>query len=38
VALDHPVAVVQGYSPDLNYGLLAEAAMAVRDGALFVAG
>lgn len=37
MATDHPVAVVQGYAPDLSYGLLAEAAMAVRDGALFVA-
>src|SRR5579859_1660176 len=37
VAKDRPVAVVVGYSPDLNYGLLAEAAVAVRDGALFVA-
>jgi glycerol-1-phosphatase len=37
VAQEHPAAVVQGYAPDLSYGLLAEAAMAVRDGALFVA-
>ncbi len=37
VASDEPVAVVQGYAPDLNYGLLAEASMAVRAGALFVA-
>ncbi len=37
VAADRPVAVVQGYAPDLSYGLLAEAMMAVRDGALFVA-
>jgi glycerol 3-phosphatase-2 len=37
VAQDHPVAVVQGYAPDLSYGLLAEGAIAVRDGALFVA-
>jgi glycerol-1-phosphatase len=37
MATDHPVAVVQGYAPDLSYGLLAEASMAVRDGALFVA-
>lgn len=34
---EHPVAVVQGYAPDLSYGLLAEAALAVRGGALFVA-
>ncbi len=37
VAADKPVAVVQGYAPDLSYGLLAEAMMAVSDGALFVA-
>ncbi len=37
VAADQPVAVVQGYLPDLSYGLLAEGAMAVRSGALFVA-
>ena len=32
-----PVAVVQGYSSDLTYGLLAEAALAIRAGAWFVA-
>jgi glycerol-1-phosphatase len=37
VATDRPAAVVQGYAPDMNYGLLTEAALAVRDGALFVA-
>jgi glycerol-1-phosphatase len=37
VAADKPAAVVQGYAPDMSYGLLAEAALAVRDGALFVA-
>lgn len=37
LAADHPVAVVQGYAPDMNYGLLAEAAVAVRDGAFYVA-
>lgn len=37
VARDRPVAVVVGYAPDMSYGLLAEAAVAVRDGALFVA-
>ncbi len=37
VAADNPAAVVQGYNPDLSYGLLAEAATAVRNGALFVA-
>ncbi|GAA3160686.1 HAD hydrolase-like protein [Planomonospora alba] len=36
-ALDEPVAVVQGIAPDLSYGLLAEGALAVRRGALFVA-
>jgi HAD superfamily hydrolase (TIGR01450 family) len=36
-AAERPVAVVQGYAPDLSYGLLAEAALAVRAGALFVA-
>jgi glycerol-1-phosphatase len=34
---ERPVAVVQGYSPDLSYGLLAEAALAIRAGAWFVA-
>jgi glycerol-1-phosphatase len=37
VAADNPVAVVQGYAPDMNYGLLAEAGVAVRDGAWYVA-
>jgi len=37
VAADQPVAVVQGFAPDMNYGLLAEAGVAVRDGAFFVA-
>jgi glycerol-1-phosphatase len=37
VAADGPVAVVQGYAPDMNYGLLAEAGVAVRDGAWYVA-
>ncbi|WP_199537268.1 HAD-IIA family hydrolase [Spongiactinospora gelatinilytica] len=36
-AADGPVAVVQGYSPGMSYGLLAEGALAVRRGALFVA-
>jgi glycerol-1-phosphatase len=36
VAADRPLAVVQGYAPDLSYGLLAEGAVAVRAGALFV--
>jgi glycerol-1-phosphatase len=34
---DRPNAVVQGYSPDLRYADLAEAALAVRAGALWVA-
>jgi glycerol 3-phosphatase-2 len=34
---DLPDAVVQGYSPDLRYADLAEAALAVRAGALWVA-
>jgi glycerol 3-phosphatase-2 len=36
-AADRPAAVVQGYGPDISYGLLAEAALAVRAGAWFVA-
>ena len=36
-AAEHPRAVVQGYSPDLSYGLLAEAATAIRAGAWYVA-
>jgi glycerol-1-phosphatase len=36
-AAERPVAVVQGYAPDMSYGLLAEAGVAVRDGALYVA-
>jgi HAD superfamily hydrolase (TIGR01450 family) len=36
-AAEGPAAVVQGYAPDLSYALLAEAALAVRAGALFVA-
>lgn len=36
-AAQRPVAVVQGYTPDLGYGQLAEAAIAIRNGALFVA-
>lgn len=37
VAAERPVAVVQGFSPDLSYSLLTEAALAVRAGALYVA-
>jgi glycerol-1-phosphatase len=36
-AVDRPRAVVQGYSPDVNYSLLAEGGLAVDAGALFVA-
>jgi HAD superfamily hydrolase (TIGR01450 family) len=35
-AASHPAAVVQGYAPDLSYGLIAEGAQAVAGGALFV--
>jgi glycerol 3-phosphatase-2 len=34
---DHPLAVVQGYSPDVSYSMLAEGGLAVAAGALFVA-
>jgi HAD superfamily hydrolase (TIGR01457 family) len=34
---DAPLAVVQGFDPELTYGRLAEAALAVRAGALWVA-
>lgn len=34
---DHPEAVLQGYSPDLRYADLAEAALAIRAGALWIA-
>jgi glycerol-1-phosphatase len=36
-AAERPLAVVQGYSPGIGYGLLAEAAIALNAGALFVA-
>jgi glycerol-1-phosphatase len=36
-AAEHPVAVVQGYAPDIGYPHLAEAALAIRAGAWFVA-
>ena len=36
-AADKPLAVVQGYSPDVSYSMLAEGGLAVRAGALFVA-
>jgi glycerol-1-phosphatase len=35
-AVERPAAVVQGYSPDLSYALIAEGAEAVAGGALFV--
>ena len=34
---ERPVAVVQGFAPDLGYSQLAEAGLAIRAGALFVA-
>jgi HAD superfamily hydrolase (TIGR01450 family) len=34
---DDPAAVVQGYSPDMNWRLLAEGAVAIQRGALWVA-
>jgi glycerol 3-phosphatase-2 len=36
-AAEQPVAVVQGYGPGIDYGHLAEAALAIRAGAWFVA-
>ncbi len=36
-AAERPVAVVQGYAHDIDYGLLAEAALALRAGAFYVA-
>ena len=36
-AADEPAAVVQGYSPDVNWAMLAEACVAVRAGAFWVA-
>jgi glycerol 3-phosphatase-2 len=37
VAADRPAAVVQGFSPDISYSLLAEGTFAVQAGAWFVA-
>jgi HAD superfamily hydrolase (TIGR01450 family) len=37
LAADRPVAVVQGFVPGITYELLAEAGVAVRDGAFYVA-
>ena len=36
-AADRPQAVVEGYSPDVSYAILAEGSLAVAAGALFVA-
>jgi glycerol-1-phosphatase len=36
-AADRPQAVVQGYSPDVSYSMLAEGGLAVAAGALFIA-
>jgi glycerol 3-phosphatase-2 len=36
-AEDDPAAVVQGYSPEMNWRMLAEGTVAVRRGAMFVA-
>lgn len=36
-AEQHPLAVVQGYSPDLNWRQLAEGAVAIRAGATWIA-
>jgi HAD superfamily hydrolase (TIGR01450 family) len=36
-AAEHPRAVVQGYAPDISYGQLAEAALAVSAGVPYVA-
>ncbi len=36
-ALDRPAAVVQGFAPSVGYSLLCEGALAVQDGAWFVA-
>jgi HAD superfamily hydrolase (TIGR01450 family) len=36
-AAEQPLAVVQGYSPGISYGLLAEAAIALNAGAFYVA-
>ncbi len=36
-AAERPAAVVQGYGPGIDYGLLAEGALAVRAGAWYVA-
>jgi HAD superfamily hydrolase (TIGR01450 family) len=36
-ALEQPVAVAQGYAPGIDYGALAEAGLAIRAGAWYVA-
>jgi len=35
-AIERPLAVVQGYAPDISYGLLAEAVLAINAGAWYV--
>jgi glycerol-1-phosphatase len=35
-AIERPLAVVQGYAPDIGYGLLAEAVLAINAGAWYV--
>jgi HAD superfamily hydrolase (TIGR01450 family) len=37
VAAEQPAAVVQGFAPDISYGLLSEGVLAIRAGALYVA-
>ena len=37
VAAERPLAVVQGFAADMSYGLLTEAALAIRAGARYVA-
>ncbi|WP_229669619.1 HAD-IIA family hydrolase [Microlunatus endophyticus] len=34
---DHPVAVIQGYDPEMSWEMITEAALAIRRGALWVA-
>lgn len=34
---DHPVAVIQGFNPEVNWARMSEAALAIRAGARFVA-
>jgi ribonucleotide monophosphatase NagD (HAD superfamily) len=37
MAMEQPAAVVQGFGPGIDYGILAEGGIAVRAGAMFVA-